>query len=252
MHDMFSVEGKVVVVTGASRGIGAAIARGFLLRGASLLCTSRSAESMEELASLAPDRTLVMSCDLAETGAAERICTATVERFGRIDVLVNNAGTTEPATDPYREEAIWDQTLLVNLKAAFLLGGAVAKVMQRQGDGSIINIGSIGALLGFPNNPSYQAAKGGLRQLSRAMARDFGSTGIRVNTICPGYIRTQMTERSYQDENTRRERTARTMLGRWGEPEDLVGACLFLGSDASSYITGIDLAVDGGWTAQGL
>ena len=252
MEDLFSVSDKVVIVTGASRGIGEAIARGFIARGACLVCTARSENSMSELAELAPDRVVLVACDLAETDAAQQISQAAEKRFGRVDTLINNAGTTAVAANPYQDETNWDHTLQINLKAAFLLGGAVAKIMERQGKGSIINIASIGALLGFPDNPSYQAAKGGLRQLSRAMARDFGSDGIRVNTICPGYIRTQMTERSYQDEVMRNARTSRTLLGRWGDPEDLVGACLFLGSDASSYVTGVDLAVDGGWTAQGL
>ena len=252
MEDLFSVADKVVIVTGASRGIGAAVARGFIARGARLVCTSRSDESMAQLAALAPDRVAVVGCDLAQANAVAQISRVAEKRFGNVDVLINNAGTTTVAADPYQDEVSWDRTLQVNLKAAFLLGGAVAKIMERQGSGSIINIASIGALLGFPDNPSYQAAKGGLRQLSRAMARDFGSEGIRVNTICPGYIRTQMTERSYQDQAMRQARTSRTLLGRWGDPEDLVGACLFLASDASSYITGADLAVDGGWTAQGL
>ena len=252
MEDLFSVADKVVIVTGASRGIGEAVARGFIARGAKLVCTARSVESMAELAASAPDRVAVVGCDLAEASEIRQISQMAEERFGRVDVLINNAGTTTVAADPYQDEANWDLTLQVNLKAAFILGGAVAKVMERQVSGSIINIASIGALLGFPDNPSYQAAKGGLRQLSRAMARDFGSDGIRVNTVCPGYIRTQMTARSYQDEALREARTSRTLLGRWGDPEDLVGACLFLASDASSYVTGVDLPVDGGWTAQGL
>ena len=113
-------------------------------------------------------------------------------------------------------------------------------------------VGSIAAVLGMPDNPAYQAAKGGLRQLTRAMARDFAADGIRVNCLCPGYILTDMTRASYEDPPRQAERSDRTLLGRWGDPSELVGPCLFLASPAASYITGTDLFVDGGWTAKGL
>src|SRR5262245_57551582 len=117
---------------------------------------------------------------------------------------------------------------------------------------SIVFVTSINSVLGFPGNPAYVAAKGGLRQLTKALALDLGSRGIRVNALAPGYIRTFMTESSYANTEQRAARTARTMLGRWGEPSDLVGAAIFLLSDASNYVTGQDLFVDGGWTAKGL
>ena len=127
-----------------------------------------------------------------------------------------------------------------------------AAVMREHGGGSIINIASIAGKLGMPDNPSYQVAKAGLRQLSRAMARDFADDGIRVNAICPGYILTDMTRGSYEDPQRRAERTERTMLGRWGDPNELIGPCLFLASEASSYMTATDLFVDGGWSGKGM
>ena len=125
-------------------------------------------------------------------------------------------------------------------------------MMKDQGGGSIINITSIGAELGFPNNPAYIAAKGALKQLTRSLALDLGSFGIRVNNIGPGYFRTDMTKGSWNDPQLEEDRIRRTILGRWGEPDDLAGAVIFLASEASRYITGQDLYVDGGWLAKGL
>jgi gluconate 5-dehydrogenase len=124
--------------------------------------------------------------------------------------------------------------------------------MIARGAGSIINVTSIGSLVGFPDNPGYVAAKGGLRMLTRALAIDLGRSGIRVNNLAPGYVRTGMTARSYDDPQLNAQRTEHTILGRWGVPEDMVGPAVFLASDASAYMTGQDLIVDGGWTAKGL
>lgn len=245
----FSVEGKTAIVTGASRGIGQAIAEGFLEAGANVVLVARS-DAIHELAARFPDTALAIPCDISESAAAARICGATMDRFSSLDVLINNAGITMPGEEPY-SEAAWDRTLDVNLKAAFLLSGAAVQHMKSRG-GSIINIASIGAMLGFAGNPSYQAAKGGMRQMTKAMARDWAEHGIRVNTICPGYIRTDMCAASYADPDLRAERSARMMMDRWGEPDDLVGPCIFFAADASAYVTGIDLPVDGGWTAKGM
>ena len=124
--------------------------------------------------------------------------------------------------------------------------------MKEKRSGSIINITSLGAELGFPGNPSYVASKGGLKQLGKAMAVDLAQYNIRVNNVCPGYFKTDMTRKSYNDPHLREARNKRIMLGRWGNPSDLVGPCIFLASEAASYITGIDLLVDGGWVAKGL
>ena len=124
--------------------------------------------------------------------------------------------------------------------------------MKGGSGGSIINITSINSMMGFPDNPAYVASKGGLRMLAKALAIDYSNRNIRVNCIAPGYIRTVMTKESYNDKEKREHRTKHTILGRWGNPEDLVGATIFLASNASSYITGIDLFVDGGWSAKGI
>ena len=249
---LFSLDGGVVIVTGASRGLGHAIAQGFLDHQARLVAVARSSSIRGAFPGAPRDRWLAVQADVTEPGAVARIRDAACERFDRIDVLVNNAGMTRPQDRPYEGDEVWDETLALNLKAPFLLSGAVAETMKRQGGGAIIHIASINAMMGFPGNPSYQASKGGLRQLSRAMARDWGQYNIRVNSICPGYFRTAMGARTYADPVLREERSSRTLLGRWGEPEELVGACIFLASSAASYVTGSDLMVDGGWTAKGL
>ena len=140
----------------------------------------------------------------------------------------------------------------MNLHSVFLLSRDVIPAMEQQGSGSILNITSMAALLGFPDNPSYQATKGGLRQLTKAMARDPAQHNIRVNNICPGYVRTAMTAASWADPTKRAECSSRLMMDRWGESKDLVGPCIFLALEASAYITGCDLPVDGVWTAKGI
>lgn len=247
----FDVSQKVVVVTGASRGIGRAVAEGFLDQGARVILSARSESLLEQVSGYHSDRARAFRADLAETDVGQRLCGCAIDAFGRIDVLVNNAAVTLPGAPPY-DDSTWQTTLDVNLTGAFRVARETANTMVGGGGGSIIQIASIAGTLGMPDNPSYQVAKAGLRQLSRAMARDFASSNIRVNTICPGYILTDMTRASFEDPQRRAERTARTMLGRWGQPEELVGPCLFLASDASSYITATDLFVDGGWSGKGM
>ena len=248
---LFSVKDKVVIVTGASRGIGRVVAEAFLDHGSRVVFVARSADMVERVRQQPTERALAIQCDVAVPGAAERIRDATMSTFGRIDVLINNAAIALGGEDPYAEET-WDRTLNVNLRSVFLLSRDVIAVMKQHGGGSIINICSVAALLGFPDNPSYQAAKGGLRQLTKAMARDYAQHNIRINNIFPGYFLTAMTTASWADPVKRAERSSRSMMDRWGEPKELVGPCIFLASEASSYITGCDLPVYGGWTSKGI
>ena len=144
------------------------------------------------------------------------------------------------------------ETIDVNLTGAFQFSQQVLKYMKKNHSGSIINITSINSEFGFPNNPAYVASKGGLKLLGKSLARDWGIYGIRVNNLGPGYIITDMTRKNYNNKKTRIARQKNTMLNRWGKPHDLLGPCIFLSSDASSYITGQDIYVDGGWSANGL
>jgi len=242
----FSLAGKVAIVTGASRGIGAAIAAGLAEAGASVTGVARS-DASEAAAAFAYRR-----CDVTDHDAFRRLCATVARERGRLDVLVNAAGVTLPATAGEQSVADFAATLAVDLTAAYACAMAAAAMMRATGGGSIINVTSIGSVLGFPSNPGYVAAKGGLRMLTKALAIDLGPDGIRVNNLAPGYVRTAMTEASHADPVRHGERLRHMILPRWGLPDDLVGAAIFLASDASAYVTGSDLVVDGGWTAKGL
>ena len=232
---------KVALVTGGRTGIGNACAQRLAREGLRVITAQReSADDFETI-----------PADLTDTDTPARIIDGVIERAGRLDVLVNNAAITLPGAPPY-DDATWNTTLDVNLSGAFRMARAAATAMAETGGGSIIHIASIAGIVAMPGNPSYSAAKAGLRHLSKAMANDFATRDVRVNTICPGYIVTDMTRASFLDPQRQAERSARTMMGRWGQPEELLGPCLFLASDASSYVTGIDLVVDGGWTGKGM
>ena len=247
MEDIFDIKGRVVLVTGAAKGIGRHLAIAMAGRGAVVYAVNRSASD-------GADHGVVEKlCDVTDTVGFARLCSEVFEEHGSIDVLVNNAGVTFTGAggEPYPRKQ-WDETIEINLTAAFNCTQTVCEYMAKKGKGSVINVTSLNALLAFPNNPAYVASKGGLMMLGKALARDWGRRGIRVNNLAPGYIKTRMTAGSYSDEVSRAQRESNTMLGRWGEASDLVGACVFLASDASAYITGQDIYVDGGWSANGL
>ncbi|MEO2048273.1 MAG: glucose 1-dehydrogenase [Pirellulales bacterium] len=255
LETMFSLEGKVAVVTGASRGLGLAMAEGLLRAGASVILVGSNEQRLEQATNAFTEQGLSASyfqCDLSDATQTADLAETIAKEQSRIDILVNNAGVTLPhdALD-YPEEA-WRKTFAVNLDAPFQLSKQFASMMKDQGGGSIINITSIAAELGLPNNPAYIAAKGALKQLTKSMAYDLGKFNIRVNNIGPGYFKTDMSTGSWNDPQLREDRTRRTLLGRWGEPGDLAGAIIFLASNASQYITGQDFYVDGGWLAKGL
>ena len=246
MLNLFSLSDKVAIVTGAARGNGRAIAKGFLQAGAIVYFVDILEQEISE-----PKAKYIIA-DVTKKQDLEKIVKQVYQEQGKIDILVNNAGITisEPS-ESYSEES-WESTYKTNLKSAFLLSQMVGKYMIEQKKGAIINITSLGAEQGFPNNPAYIAFKGGLKQLTKALARDWGQYNIRVNNLGPGYIKTKMTEKSWNDSVLRKERTDQTILGRWGEPEDLIGPAVFLASEASNYITGQDLYVDAGWLTKGL
>jgi NAD(P)-dependent dehydrogenase (short-subunit alcohol dehydrogenase family) len=244
LERLFCLDGRIALVTGGSRGIGWAIADGLARAGATVFATARSPN---------PDRALPASVtyvagDLLQSGAINVIRDRTIGKSGRVDILVNAAGVTLPRSDV----DAFDRTVALNLRAPYLWIRAVEPLMRTAAKGSIINVTSLGAFRGFPDNPAYVAAKGGLSQLTRAFAEDLGRHGIRVNNLVPGYINTALTAASHADPVRHEQRRRHTMLGRWGEAGDLVGAAIFLASDAASYVTGQDIVVDGGWLAKGL
>jgi NAD(P)-dependent dehydrogenase (short-subunit alcohol dehydrogenase family) len=247
VEKLFSLNGKTAIVTGASRGIGAALAQALAQAGARVVGVGRSAK---------PESTLpgvdYRSCDVRDQNAFRAAADDVFSKTGRVDILINAAGITVPTMTSDEKRAVFDETIATNLTAAHRCCEVVAPLMKRGGGGSIVNVTSIGSALGFPGNPGYVAAKGGLSALTRALAMDFAADGIRVNSLAPGYVRTAMTEASYSDPTKNRERLQHTILGRWGTPQDLAGAAIFLASEASAYLTGTELFVDGGWTAKGL
>jgi NAD(P)-dependent dehydrogenase (short-subunit alcohol dehydrogenase family) len=242
---LFSLVGKTAIVTGASRGIGFALANGLAAAGATVIAIARSPQPrtpfLHDVRYISADVSHNIDAVFAEIAAAH----------GAIDVLVNAAGITLPsAPESNAMFANFEHTLKINLSSPYACCLA-ARPHMRPGS-SIINVTSIGSILGFPENPGYVAAKGGLRMMTKALAVDYGTSGIRVNALAPGYIHTDMTAKSFANPEENERRRKHTCLGRWGTTEDLVGAVIFLGSPASAYITGQDLVVDGGWTAKGM
>jgi gluconate 5-dehydrogenase len=249
MHkDLFSLSGRVAIVTGGSRGLGAAIAAGLATAGADVLAVGRSPAVQQG----AGDGFAYRSCDVTDTAGFAGLVQDIVRRRGRLDILINAAAITRPADAGLQSLDNFDATIAANLRAAYANTMEAAWPIAASGGGSIVNVTSVGSVLGFPGNPGYVAAKGGLRLLTRALAIDLADRNIRVNNLAPGYMHTDMTAASHADPLAHEARRRHTILGRWGRPEDVVGAAIFLASDASSYVTGIDLFVDGGWTAKGL
>lgn len=249
VEKLFSLEGKTAIVTGASRGIGAAIANAYVQAGATVVGIGRSLQPSDHLLS----SVIYTPLDIANTDSFQGLCEEVYGYHQHLDILVNAAAIT--CASSINNVALienFDRTIDINLKATFRCCVHASQYMQKGKGGSIINVTSIAAIQGFPGNPGYVASKGAVSQMSKALAIDFAQADIRVNNLVPGYIHTAMTEQSYSNPLLNAARRARTMLNRWGEASDLVGAAIFLGSDASGYITGSELVVDGGWTGKGL
>tara|TARA_B110000014_G_C20021083_1_gene529796 strand:+ start:185 stop:949 length:765 start_codon:yes stop_codon:yes gene_type:complete len=251
MENLFSLKNKIVLITGAGRGIGEHLAGKLAQQGAFVYAvdikfTSKSSRNSKNLSK--------KICDITNQNDFKYICKEIIKKKKRIDVLINNAGISLANNKPGKKypKDNWDSTLKINLTAHFTCSQEVIQYMKKQKKGSIINITSINAELGFPRNPSYVASKGGLKMLGKALAKDWGKYGIRVNNLGPGYIRTNMTSKTYLNKKLKNERAMHTMLGRWGTKDDLVGPCIFLASDASNYITGQDVYVDGGWLVNSI
>ena len=251
---MFHLAGKTAIVTGASRGIGEAIAKGFAKAGADLILVSRNRVALERVAAEIMGlgrRALPLAADVGVPEDIERAVGAALEIFPRLDILVNNAGIS-PVLRRADELAPkeWEEILKVNLTGTFRFCQSVGKVMIQQGGGKIINMVSVGAVVGFPRQVGYCAAKGGVLQLTRVLAIDWAKFNIQVNAIGPSYLETELTQGMRKSKVISENLLRRTPMGRFGKPEEVVGAALYLASDASSYVTGQTIFVDGGWLAS--
>jgi glucose 1-dehydrogenase len=245
----FDFSGKVVVVTGAANGIGAACARLFAASAANVALWDIDAPAARALAeAIGPPQTaLAVPCDVARRADVDAALAATVSAFGRIDILINNAGIFRAADFLDISEDDWDAVLGVNLKGAFLVGQAVAREMAKRGGGAIVNMSSVNSVMAIPTIASYNASKGGINQLTRAMALALADRGIRVNAVAPGTIATELAKSAVLTSAEAKERImSRTPLRRLGEPDEVAAVCAFLASDSASYMTGEVVVVDGG------
>jgi NAD(P)-dependent dehydrogenase (short-subunit alcohol dehydrogenase family) len=246
----FRLDGKVAIVTGASSGLGARFARVLDSAGAKVVLVARRLERLEALAHELDDA-LPVRCDLQQTDELDHVVDAAKEKYGRVDVLVNNAGMVdaEPAIDEPLDT--FKDVIDVNLVAPFALAQRAARAMLENGGGTIVNVASILGLRGVGQIPQagYAASKGGIVNLTRELGAQWARKGIRVNAIAPGWFESEMTSDMFAEESGHKWVARRAPMGRHGKEGELDGALLFLASDASSYVTGHILAVDGGWTS---
>lgn len=247
----FSLAGKRALVTGASRGIGQAIACGLAEAGASVAVSARSRAGLDETLAKIGGKAVAIEMDVSVVGSCrdgiERAATA----LGGIDILVNNAGIEQICPSLDVDESLWNRILDTNLKGAFFCAQQAARVMQRDGHGgAILNMCSLTSEVGVPTAVPYGSSKSGLLGMTRALAAEWAPLGIRVNSLGPGYFRTALTDVFYQNADWSDAMLAKIPLGRFGKLDDLVGAAIFLSSEASAYVTGIYMPVDGGYLAS--
>lgn len=250
---LFDLTGKTALVTGGGRGIGRSIALALAEAGADVAVTSRTKEELEKVCGEISEfsrKTFYQQMDIRDMNSMSEFTERLVKEQGSIDILVNAAGLNVRKSFLEFTEADWDYVMDVNLKSVMRCSQIVIPYMLQQGQGSIINIASLTSQIGLVNASAYCASKGGVSQLTKAMAVEFAQEGIRVNAIGPGYIKTKMTEAVFQDEKRVQWMLSRIPMGRTGEESDLQGAAIFLASKASDYVTGQTLYVDGGWLSS--
>jgi 2-deoxy-D-gluconate 3-dehydrogenase len=250
--DSFKLEGKVALVTGASAGLGAAIAVALAEAGADVAAqgNSRAPDATCELIERTGHRALPLLGNLADKAVPNQLVTQTLAHFGKLDILVNNAGTIRRAPAVDYSEDDWATVIEVNLSSVFRLSQLAGRHMIERGSGKIVNIASLLSFQGGVMVPAYAASKGGVAQLTKALANEWAKHGINVNAIAPGYMKTGNTAALQADETRNRQILERIPAGRWGEPRDMAGPAVFLSSPASDYLHGHVLVVDGGWMGR--
>jgi len=251
MSGLFDLTGRVALVTGANTGIGQGLAIALAEAGADVALVGRTPadETAEKVRALGR-RAAIVGADLSTIAPVQRVVDQTLSELGGLDILVNNAGIIRRSDALEFSEDDWDAVVDTNLKSVFFLCQAAAKPMVQQGKGKIINIASMLSFQGGIRVPSYTASKSGVAGLTKLLANEWAAKGINVNAIAPGYIATNNTAALQADEERNRQIMERIPSGRWGQPSDLAGAVVFLASDASNYVQGHILAVDGGWLAR--
>ena len=253
IYDIFNLENKIAIVTGASSGIGKSVALTLAEVKANVILVDIRIDVLNQLVEQINKRgqkAIAIKADVSKKVEVDRIVQETLKEFAKIDILVNCAGINRRAPAEIFSEEDWDDVINTNLKGVFLCSQAVGKVMIKQNKGKIINISSINSVIVGENIPAYDASKGGVKQLTKALALAWAKYNINVNAIAPGYFKTPLTKPLLNDKKRYREITSRIPMQKWGEPEDLKGAVIFLASDASKYVSGHILVVDGGWLGR--
>ena len=241
---------KTAIITGGGSGIGLATARAFCKEGAKVILFGRRKEKLISAADELGDSVLIVQGDMTHNDDLDQLINKTLNNFKGIDILVNSAGLFNGAPLHEISDSQWDGMMDINIRSVFQLTRRVLPTMIAQKNGSIVHISSIAGLIALPGVAAYNVSKGALNQFSRSIAVEYGSYGIRSNSICPGLIETDMTADLMKDASLMQEWSKEYPIGRFGKPEDVANACLFLASDESSFITGTVLPVDGGFTAH--
>jgi NAD(P)-dependent dehydrogenase (short-subunit alcohol dehydrogenase family) len=254
MSALFDLTGRTALITGASRGIGRAIALGYAEAGADVALAARDVKALEEVRAeieALGRRAVVIATDVMEAESIQAMVSTTIERLGSVDILVNNAGGSS-YMGPFTSLRFkgWEKVMRLNVDSIVHACQAVGPHMLERGKGSIINVASVAALVATPELAPYGASKAAVLSLSKTLAVEWGHSGVRVNALCPGWTRTDLNVDLWSDDQISTAMMERVPLGRWADVSEMVGPALFLASDASSYLTGQALVVDGGQTAD--